>query len=483
MSPLPPTTPLPMVGVLAVFYRGDDPMELNALGYALRHARDRMVPVPQLVLCVRIGEACSEGYSEYEAVIRGEFEAAAGLCVRWCSAEHCGQAVMRVSAELGVTERSVNHWVTFLHKPMKLHPKFFGYAAIALVEASRARDTKELRLVKFCIPGKDSVLENDNSIFDPNLFECLISGTVLASLQGTHAGAFLAKHASPGWNCSLMYLALGPKMFADNPAVDVENAEFMLELAWSFEPLDLVFGEPVECALWCPFAPKDVELDLALDFFRYDSDFKQLGPALFTRPSVRAGAEPVFFRKNTIKPHAAKVSAALAMSGARDCYMYTPDDFREIYVKTASRVSTVLFVFLLGWLSDTKMWRMLTNKLASSPSMRPYINRWILKSMDEAARISSAAVAVLSRLLGLNDPESSIYIGLALQDYHGGTPSTLGALLSIQKLELENLVNSGQGQFIGGMQSFSILYFLYLSRKREAERRRRKQTETQESVV
>ena len=148
MSPTPPTCPLPMVGVLVEFYRGDDPMELNALGYALRHARDCMAPVPQLVVCVRIGAACTDGYSEYEAAIREEF-AAGGLRVQWCSAEHCGQAVMRVAAELGVTERSANHWVTFLHKPMKLHPKFFGYAAIALVEASRMRDTKQLRLVKF----------------------------------------------------------------------------------------------------------------------------------------------------------------------------------------------------------------------------------------------------------------------------------------------------------------------------------------------
>ena len=63
----------------------------------------------------------------------------------------------------------------------------------------------------------------------------------------------------------------------------------------------------------------------------------------------------------------------------------------------------------------------------------------------------------------------------ALADFHAGDTALLVRLLSIQKLELETIASRGLGQYIGSMQSFSILYYLYLSRKREARRKRQEE--------
>ena len=288
-----------------------------------------------------------------------------------------------------------------------------------------------------------------------------------------------------------MYYALGEDMFSGRGNVDLENALFLVEIMWTFPALDYLCGSPVAPCLTEPYSSDSEFRKNMQKFYEYDSDLKQL-QAPVRREVAGLDDSPVLRKWDVIvapdyrprydpdpeRSQLCRESKGMAFGKKEvlvpvvDLHRYTDEEVSTILNRTASRVTSVLFVHMLGWTTRDKMWKMLTAQLASSPSVRPYINRFILERVGEAARYCPHVCESLAYMLALRDKETCVYIIDALADFHAGDATLLVRLLSIQKLELETIANRGLGKYIGSMQSFSILYYLYLSRKREARKKK-----------
>lgn len=483
MLPPPPSSSPPPVMIMVILYRGESYEDVHALGKALMHIYASMKPRAQAVVCARVGPAARHALREYEDLILTTFEAKGGVRLIRSGGMHAGQAVMASIAALGGC--GDNHWVVILHKPMRLYGRLFSQVACALKQASTDRDMAVVRLVKFCRPGEDHVVPNDNSVFDPNLYECFINGRILSELVDTAAGRYLAWCPRPGWNCSLLYYSIGDIMFSDE--VDPEKAGFVVEVQWLSPPLEFVDGDPVETPLYVPVVDDGATRDAIERFYHFDPDLKQLQyPIKRTTlkcvsdapmgkwPPLSAERRVPAFDPDENRTRVCREVFGMAF-GREEALLapprpriYTDEEARVLYLRTAGRVGSVIFVYMLGWLSFEKQWRMLTVQLASSAVMRPYVNRYILDRVDEAARYCPAVRTSISRMLSLDVPKTTRYISEALRKNYKGDSSELVRLLRIQKLELEKIVRLGRGKIIGGMQSFSVLYYLYLSRRRRA---------------
>ena len=493
MHAAPPSEPLPDAFVFVVLYKGDSD-EIHALQGCLSHIFREMSVRPQAVVCVRVGEPAVAGDSEYEEMILDYFGSMGGVAVMRTSAEHPGQGAMRAIDLFVGSQNMERHWFLFMHKPMKLHANLLGYTGAAFEMTAKERDMREVRLAKYCLPGSDHVVPNNNSVFDPNMYECFVAGGILVDLVDSSSGRYVAWCAQPGWNCSLMYYALGKDMFSGSGNVDLENAPFLLEIVWTFPALDYVCGCPVAPCLAEPYSRESEFAKNMEIFYEYDSDLKQLQApvrrevaGLDESPALRkwgVAVVPEYRPRYDPDPERSQMcreSKGMAFGKKEalvpvvDLHRYTDEEASTILNRTASRVTSVLFVHMLGWTSRDKMWKMVTAQLASSPTVRPYINRFVLERVDEAARYCPHVRKSLAYMLALRDKETWGYLVEALADFHAGDTALLVRLLSIQKLELETIASRGLGQYIGSMQSFSILYYLYLSRKREARRKRQEE--------
>ena len=358
-------------------------MEIEELWLCLKHFAEEHKQKPDCIVACRISDsqelAC--WCDDFEDSLVDQFSIYFRI--------HCVNSPSPLGAifkgfEQAALRDTKEHWITILHHPFTINPKALQYMN-AMIPSARLMGNGSLDVLKIVEFNSCDLHPNEQSVVDPFVHELIFSSFMLQKFLDEPGCALLCDPNSFGWHSALLCYCLGKEAYKPIP-LDEKLGETLQELIWPLGPLSFTNGRcifpPAKHEHFADSSCRLLRDQYAMDFF-YRVPTELIGVAL--KPicideeydiSVKDGHIPKKKSEKGDGPNLRKMA--------------------HISRSARTRTNSLLFVFLCGWLSESRFWEMTLTNIVVTPQFKDYLHADIVCQIVQAIKEKAEAASLIT---------------------------------------------------------------------------------------